>query len=296
MGNNMKEFEEKIQRMFKEFCEKLEIKDYKKNIPNLVMYLMTDGTRTSTLLNEEEAYMDGSKFSARFLQIAKIVGCKDCYVNVFEEFHRFRGNYPKIYPALLKVVPEWKEFTMKNDIRLKFVGKLDEPIAPEEFKEDLRVHLKELEELTKNNGFGAYIFINFNREWAEVNRHLFKNWPTINAVIRFTKGLSAPESMWLPGKIRYESLIYIQQGSSSINWSDRQLVFLIALSLRAMSTNPKFSARASYTDEERERIRKLREKEAVFVDEDFYDKELDEGKDAKVAMIFTEVGPEKYKF
>lgn len=292
----MMEFEEKIQRMFREFCEKLGIKNFEKHIPKLVMYLMTDGTRTSTLLSEEEAYMDGSKFSARFLQIAKIVGCKDCYVNVFEEFHRFRGNYPKIYPALLKVVPEWKEFTMKNDIRLKFVGKLDEPIAPEGFNEDLRVHLKELEELTKNNEFGAYIFINFNREYAEANRSQFKDWPTVNAVIRFTKGLSAPESMWLPGKIRYESLIYVQQGSSSINWSDRQLVFLIALALRAITRNPKFSARGSYTDEERERIRKLREKEAVFVNEDLYDKELDEGKDAKVAMIFTEVGPERYKF
>ena len=292
----MKEFEEKIQKMFKEFCEKLEIENPEEHIPKLVTYLMTDGTRTSTNLSQEKAYMDGAKFSARFLLISKIVGCKDSYVNVFEEFHRFRGNYPKIYPALLKVVPEWKEFTMNNNIRLKFVGKLDESITPEGFKEDLRVHLKELEELTKNNEFGAYIFINFNREYAEKNRDKFKDWPTVNAVIRFTKGLSAPESMWLPGKIRYESLIYVQQGSSSINWSDRQLVFLIALTLRAISRNPKFSAKASYTDEERERIRKLREKEAVFVNKDFYDKELDEGKDAKIAIIFTEVGPERYRF
>ena len=292
----MKEFVERIQNMFKEFCEKLEIKNPEEHIPKLVTYLMTDGTRTSTNLNHEEAYMDGAKFSARFLLISKIVGCKDSYVNVFEEFHRFRGSYHNIYPALIKVVPEWKEFTIKNNIKLKFVGKLDEPIAPEGFKEDLRVHLKELEELTKNNKFGAYIFINFNREYAEKNRNLFNDWPTVNAVIRFTKGLSAPESMWLPGKIRYESLIYVQQGSSSINWSDRQLVFLIALALRAISRNPKFSARASYTDEERERIRKLREKQAVFVNKNFYDKELDEGKDAKVAMIFTEVGPERYKF
>ena len=289
-------FEENIKKMFRDFCERLEIKDFEKHIPKLVTYLMTDGTRTSTNLSEKDAYMDGAKFSARFLLISKIVGCKDSYVNVFEEFHRFRGNYPNIYDALLKVVPEWKEFTMKNNMKLKFVGKLDEPITPEGFKEDIRVHLKQLEELTKNNDFGAYIFINFQREWAEVNRHLFKDWPTVNTVIRFTKGLSAPESMWLPGKIRYESLIYVQQGSSSINWSDRQLIFLIALALRAISRNPRFSARASYTDEERERIRKLREKEIMFINENFYDKELNDGKDPKVAMIFTEIGPERYTF
>lgn len=287
---------ENIRKTFNDFCERLEIKDYEKHIPKLVTYLMTDGTRTSTNLPQKEAYMDGAKFSARFLLFSKIVGCKDCYVNVFEEFHRFRGNYPNIYAALLKVVPEWKEFSVKNGIKLKFVGKLDESIKPNGFKEDLRIHLKELEELTKKNDFGAYIFINFNREWAESNRQSFKDWPTVNAVIRFTKGLSAPESMWLPGKIRYESLIYVQQGSSSISWSDRQILFLIALALRAMVKNTPFYARKDYQEKDRERIRKLREEEGVFINKDFYDKKLDEGKDAKVAMIFTEVGPERYRF
>jgi hypothetical protein len=290
------DFETKIKNTFREFCEKLEINNPEEQIPKLVTYLMTDGTRTSTNLSEKEAYMDGAKFSARFLLFSKILGCKDSYVNVFEEFHRFRGNYPNIYAALLKAVPEWREFSMKNGVKLKFVGKLDDSITPKGFKEDLRVHLRELEKLTKDNGFGAYIFINFNREWAEVNRHLFEDWPTVNAVIRFTKGLSAPESMWLPGKIRYESLIYVQQGSSSINWSDRQLIFLIALSLRAMVKNTPFYARKDYQEKDRERIRGLRERDAIFVNKDFYDKDLDEGKDAKVAMIFTEVGPERYKF
>jgi len=289
-------YEEKIREMFKDFCKKLEIENPEGHIPKLVTYLMTDGTRTSTNLSEKEAYMDGAKFTARFLLISKVVGCKDCYVNVFEEFHRFRGNYPNIYSALLKVVPEWRQFSMSNDIKLKFVGKLDESITPDGFKDDLRVPLKELEELTKKNDFGAYIFINFNREWAEDNRQLFKGWPTANTVIRFTKGLSAPESMWLPGKIRYESLVYVQQGSSNVNWSDRQIVFLIALALRAMVKNTPFYARSGYEEKDRERIKNLREKKAVFVDKNFYNKKLDENKDPKVAMIFTEVGPERYKF
>ena len=290
------EFEEKIRKMFEEFCKILEIPDFKKNIEKLVIYLMTDGTRTSTLLPEVEAYIDGSEFARRFIQIAKIVGCKDCYINVFEEFHQTRGNYPNIYKALLKVVPVWTKFAKENNIKLKFVGKLDEPISPPGIKEDLREYLRELEELTKDNEFGAYILINFSREWAEKNRHLFADYPTINAVIRFTKGVGVPELMWIPGKIRYESLIYVQQGSSSINWSDRQIVFLITLALRAMVRNTPFYARKEYSEEDRERIRRLREEEAIFVNKDFYDKELDEGKNAKVAVIFTEVGPERYKF
>ena len=39
-------FEEKIRKMFEEFCKILEIPDFEKNIEKLVIYLMTDGTRT----------------------------------------------------------------------------------------------------------------------------------------------------------------------------------------------------------------------------------------------------------
>ena len=290
------DFETKIKEMFKEFCELLKIENPEENIKKLVTYLMTDGTRTSTNLSEKEAYIDGSQFSARFINIAKIIGCTDCYVNVFEQFHQERGNYPNIYAALLQVVPEWTEFVKRNKIRLKFVGDLTVPITPDGFKEDLRVHLWKLEEMTEKYNFGAYIFINFDREWAEENRHLFEDWPIINAIIRFTKGLSTPESMWLPGKIRYESLVYVQQGSSSLNWSDRQMVFLFALALRAMTRNTPFYSRSGYDKKEREMIKKLREKKAVFVNKNFYNKRLDKNKDPKVAMIFTEVGPERYKF
>ena len=287
---------EGVRKIFNDLCEKLGIKNWEEEIKRLVVYLMTDGTRTSSMLPEKEAYMDGSKFVVRFLTFLRKLGSKSCWVNVFEEFHQERGNYPQIYSALLEVVPFWREFAMKNNMRLKFVGKLDEPINPAGINEDLRVYLKELEELTEKNEFETYILINFSREWAEKHRDFFKDFPTINAVIRFTKGVGVPEFMWPPGKIRYESLIYVQQGSSSINWSDRQLLFLIALALRAVVRNTPFYARKEYKPGERERIRKLREEEAIFVNKDFYDEELDEGKKPKVAVIFTEVGPERYKF
>ena len=63
-----------------------------------------------------------------------------------------------------------------------------------------------------------------------------------------------------------------------------------------MAKNTPFYSKKEYQEKDRERIRTLREKDTVFVNKDFYDKELDEGKDGKVAMIFTEIGPERYKF
>ena len=288
--------EEKILKMFKEACQKLGIKKPDEIMKKTIIYLMTDGTRTASNLEGEAAYIDGSEFSKRFVHVVKTVGGKACYVNVFEEFHQKRKDYSNIYSALVKVVPDWLDFVKKHNIRLKFIGKFDSPFSPNDKNEDLRKHLKMLEDLTEKNEFTAHIFINFSREWALENRESFKEMPNINSVIRFTKGQGIPESMALPGKIEHESLIYIQQGSSSVNWSDRQIIFLVALALRANMRNMYYFLQSSYVDDDRERIRKQREEEGVFIDEDFYDKKENEGKKPKVAVIFSEVGPERYTF
>jgi len=164
---------------------------------------------------------------------------------------------------------------------------------PDDKSEDLRKHLKMLEGLTVKNEFTAHIFINFSREWASKNKELFKDMPNINSIIRFTKGQGVTESMALPGKVEHESLVYVQQGSSSVNWSDRQIVFLVALSLRANERNMPYFLQSLYVEGDRERIRKQREEERVFINEDFYDKD---SKKPKVAVIFSEVGPERYTF
>lgn len=257
---------------------------------------MTDGSRTASNLEGDAVYMDGSDFSMRFVHILKILGARACYVNVFEEFHQTRKDYGNIYSGLVKVVPNWLDFVKKNNIKLKFVGDFTSSFAPGGHGEDLRKHLKMLEDLTANNEFTAYILINFSREWALKNKELFVDVPTINSVIRFTKGQGIPESMLLPGKVEHESLVYVQQGSSSINWNDRQLVYLIVLALRANAKNMPYFIQSSYKEGDRERIRKQREEERVFINENFYDKKLDDGKRPKVAVIFSEVGPERYTF
>jgi hypothetical protein len=286
--------EEKILKIFKETCQKLKIEKPEENMKKTIIYLMTDGTRTSSNLEGEAAYKDGSDFSKRFIHVVKTVGGKACYINVFEEFHQKRKDYGNIYSALVKVVPDWLDFVKKNNIRLKFIGKFDSSFMPYSKSEDLRKHLKMLEDLTAKNEFTAHIFINFSREWALANKELFKDMPNINSIIRFTKGQGVPESMALPGKVEHESLVYVQQGSSSVNWSDRQMVFLVALALRANERNMPYFLQSSYVEKDRKRIREQREEERVFVNEDFYDKKDD--KKPKVAVIFSEVGPERYTF
>jgi len=288
--------EEKILSIFREACQKLGIDNPEENMKKTVIYLMTDGSRTASNLEGEAVYVDGSDFSKRFVHIVKTVGGKACYVNVFEEFHQTRRDYENIYAGLVKVVPDWLDFVKKHNIRLKFVGDFSSSFAPDGHIEDLRKHLKMLENLTAKNEFTAHILINFSREWALKNRELFSDMPTINSVIRFTKGQGVPESMLIPGKVEHESLVYVQQGSSSMNWSDRQLVYLVTLALRANVKNMPYFLHSSYKNGDRERIRKQREDERVFIDENFYDEKLNNGKRPKVAVIFSEVGPERYTF
>jgi hypothetical protein len=283
--------EERILGMFKDVCQKLNIDNPQDKTKNIVIYLMTDGTRTASSLDGSEAYIDGSNFSKRFVHAVKAIGGKACYINVFEEFHQKRKDYVSIYSALLKVVPDWKDFVVKNNIRLKFIGNFESSFGQ---GDDLRKYLKMLEDMTNKNEFTAYILINFSREWALTNKEFFKDMPTINSVIRFTKGQGIPESMLIPDKVEHESLIYVQQGSSSINWSDRQIVFLIALALRANARNMPYFLQSSYTEEDKERIKRQREEERVFVNKNLYDNK--DSKKPKVAVIFSEVGPERYIF
>jgi len=58
--------------------------------------------------------------------------------------------------------------------------------------------------------------------------------------------------------------------------------------------NMPYFLQSSYVERDRERIRRQREEERVFINEDFYDKKDD--KKPKVAIIFSEVGPERYTF
>jgi hypothetical protein len=283
--------EKRILEMFKDVCQKLNIDNPQDKTKNIVIYLMTDGTRTASSLDGLEAYIDGSNFSKRFVHAVKAIGGKACYINVFEEFHQKRKDYVSIYSALLKVVPDWKDFVVKNNIRLKFIGNFESSFGQ---GDDLRKYLKMLEDMTNKNEFTAYILINFSREWALTNKEFFKDMPTINSILRFTKGQGIPESMLIPGKVEHESLIYVQQGSSSINWSDRQIVFLIALALRANARNMPYFLQSSYTEEDKERIKRQREEERVFVNKNLYDNK--DSKKPKVAVIFSEVGPERYIF
>jgi len=294
--------EDDVTKTFKRICRKLSIKSSEGNMRNLIIYEMIDGMRTSADLGDTEAYIEGGFFSARLIYLLKLLGAEACYINVTEEKHKFRLNYPIILNALGELYPFYEKYAESHNIKLKFLGRTDESTdSTALFMRELRL----LENKTANNtGFVACFLINYSLEWAMQNLNLFKTLPNVNVIIRHTK-LQAPTGMLLPpSKSDNTSLVYVQQGAPSKTWSDYQILCLIALALKSMLSNEGTQYTKTYQAEETERIKIKREIEATLVHKQLFGEEKMQrvhllGKNSyriKRAILGTSFGPEIYEF
>ncbi|MFQ5815291.1 MAG: hypothetical protein ACE5G7_02225 [Candidatus Hydrothermarchaeaceae archaeon] len=286
-----------IKNAFADACKSLEIDGSRRNMAELVIYDMTDGTRTSTDLKGPEAYFDGGLFVMRFIHTLKILGSKNSYINVIHEGHKDRVNYRDIYAGMRRHVDAYREYALENDVRLRFLGKYDEKIDPRDVADyDLREDLMELERLTAGNtGHTAHFLINYSSRWAaEEAGEFYKALPAANVILRHAKGYVNGD-MWLYGKLDNNSFVYVQNGSSSVTWSDGQMVWLIALCLRSMLLSRGTHLSKKYAAGEREVLRQKREVELSFIHKSFYD-ESSEPQPPKRVIIFSSYGPEVYEF
>jgi hypothetical protein len=292
--------EKTIKDLAREISEKIDIENIEKYTKDFVPLLILDGMRTGSLFKGKDAYLDGADFGKKFFFIHKILGGKNVYLSLSGEFHaKERENYSDIYAAFMEEANEWVELVSKHGVRPKFFGNFENILAPDSSFQDLRLYMKKLEDLGSKNNFSVYVQLNYSIEWAiRMGMDHFKEFPDINVIIRPTKGQGVPGQVYIPGKIQNYTFVYVQQGSCDSTWSLRQLVTLYLICLKAMVHNFYLltSDRGKYDEKKRERMKELRELEAVFVNKDIYDKKLNEGKKPKVAVIFSEVGPERYIF
>ncbi len=302
-----------IREAFRQVCCNVGVGGSKKEMEKLVIYDMTDGTRTSTDLKGEDAYFDGGLFCLRLIHFLSVLGAKNVYINVIHEGHKKRVNYEDIYKGMKKHVGVYAEFAKKYNIRLKFLGDYTSRIEPfklmlrgkinkdstskmeASYRFDFRNVLGGLERITsRNTGMTVYFLINYSTKWAErKGTSFFKSLPNVNAVIRHTKGYINGD-MWIFDKFNNHTMVYAQNGSSSINWSDRQLLYLIATSLRSVKLNEGFHLSKKYEGNENEIIREKRELGLEMVDKDLTSP--DEEKFPKRLIIFGPYGPEVYRF
>ncbi len=256
--------DEKIHEIFRNCCEKLEIDDSRENMEELVIYDMTDGTRTSTELEGSDAYFDGGLFVIRFIHFLKVLGSKNSYINVIHEGHKNRVNYTDIYEGMRRHVDMYKKFSAMDNLRLRFIGKYDVQINPGETAYDIRKDFKDLEDATaKNPAHTAHFMINYSTRWAaEEGKEFFRTLPAVNVILRHAKGYVNGD-MWLYGKLDNNSFVYAQNGSSNVNWSDRQIIMLIAACLRSLMLNKGTHMSKKYEGDEKDIVRQKREMRAV---------------------------------
>jgi len=288
--------DEKIFELFKRIAKNLEISFSENDLSELCVYDMTDGTRTSTTLQGKDAYVDGGLFALRFANVLRALGAKNVYLNVIHTGHKKRENYKDIYEGMTELVNVYLNYANEHNVRLKFLGNSNERIDTSNSKFNLWEILKDLEKKTeKNKGITMHILINFSTRWLSKHEEIFENLPEINVVVRHTKGYINGD-MQVFGRMDNYSLVYVQNGSSSINWSDNQIVYLAGVCLRSYLLNKGTHLTKTYTGDEKENIRKKRELELSLTHKDFYNREENENKGKKRAIIFSPIGPEIYEF
>ena len=305
--------DENIASSFTKACECLRMKQYEKHMQDTVIYEMTDGMRTSTPHDGDVTYFDGGIFCLRFINILRALGMPACYVNVIEEKHKHRVNYRHIFDGLRKLYSVFDEYAEEYNIRLRFLGNLDERLEPPGQSGDFAGDLRELEKNTKSNKtFCAYFLMNYSLDWAMKNESIFADVHNIDVTIRHTK-LQFPTGMMLPpSKSDFTSLVYVQQGSASSTWSDQQLVDLVALALKSKILNVGTQYLKWYKVGERERVRFQREEDLFFMHRRLFvdrlvsdilyekvdDKSIRMGYPPKIKRVILAgaAGPEIYEF
>jgi len=277
---------EEAHKIFDDWLEKLEIKDRKKEIEELVIYELTDGTRTSTDLKGWKAYFDGGLFILRLVHLLNILGAKKFYVLTTGQKHRVRDNYNEIIDALVQEVGVYKKFAKENNIKLRFIGDLENMNYPH--ADVFKKALKGLEKETRDNKFELFVLIDYSSEWATHDKE-FQKLPNANVIVKHTKG-QVNEGLWLPTKLQGNSFVYAQNGSMSSIWSDKDLIFLIASTFRSMLLHKGQQYGKSYKEGETEYIRRKREDELSMVYKKF------SAKPKKRIVMFGQIGPEIYEF
>lgn len=274
--------QEEIKQKFEECCKRLEIN--KEKIKELVIYELTDGTRTTTDLSGTDAYVDGGLFIMRLLHTLSVLGVENAYVLTTGEGHKKRDNFDDIMAALKKNVSLYSEYLNKYPMKMRFLGNFSS------LEKDFEESLKMIESLSdkKPSSLTSYILVNYSTDWAYSSGEL-KDKPNANVIIKHTKG-QVNEGLWLPDKLHGNSFVYVQNGSMSETWTDEQLIWLAALALRSYLLHKGRQYSKSYGEKEIEEIKKKREIEMSLVHE-----KLKEGPTKRVVM-FSHVGPEIYEF
>lgn len=267
-------------------CDALEVDPYLAE--DVVPYVLTDGTRTSTALTGVPAYLDGARFVLRLAELHQQLGGRTLYALTTGRKHRVRDNYDQIFAAIRASVPLLRETAERTGMRLRFYG--DYARSPSAEAERFTEEAARLERDTRDNpGLELIILVDYAADHAAADPG-WRALPQANVILKHTKG-QINEGLWLPDKLWENSFVYAQNGSMSSTWSDNDLACLLASLCRSYQNHVGLQyGKACAAIGEKEAVRRAREVELSFVHRRLFERW------SKRVVLFSAVGPEIYEF
>lgn len=254
-----------------------------KHMSEISPYLILDGHRTGIENSEEDmtaGYIEGAFFSLRFAKIMNLLGGKRATFLIHTlRNYKTEDRMEAIFEAVGSIGRQFIKQAFTSDIKLKYYGMgVHDTYA-------LADIINKAEAVTKFcNSFELNFLTNYSDDWAIANLDGIETIPEISVIGRFTKGHYSGAS--IPGHSSKANFLYIQQASVSKNWSDKELITLAIILLKSHLALRGFVGGKSYSEGEKESIRKARE---IDLWEEKYLLYMD--KPSKRVQSFTPMGP-----
>jgi hypothetical protein len=214
-----------------------------KELENLVIYDILDGTRSTLSMNNMfDHRLECAFFTLNLIHTLKSLGVKSSYFMVHTSYNRNRGEkeFKLVLEKILLGAPFVKKYAIQNNIRCLCIG------ANENY--ELRDVLKEVMESTRDGSFNAFFLFDYAEylPQSDEKQNVFDVLPDIDVCIRHTKFQIS--GGWIPGKMRRSVFLYSQNGTTYSNWESDEIVALIAMSLFAKKINEGEGLSKIYSD------------------------------------------------
>jgi len=203
-----------------------------KDIGDLIVYEIPDGTRTTLSTNEKiDVELDAGMWCLSFIHTLRSLGAKKAVLMTHTSYNRQRGEgeMERIISVIERGIAPVADYCEKNDINARLVGLSDEY----ELSESLRAAFPE----RKGADFEVFFLIDYREECflEEKGKELMSQLPDVDVVVRHTK--MHISGGWLPTKTLRATYLYCQNGTVYTNWTFDEHVSLVGAALLAKYLN-----------------------------------------------------------
>lgn len=203
-----------------------------KDIGDLVIYEIPDGTRTTLSTNEKiDVELDAGMWCLSFIHTLRSLGAKKAVMMTHTRYNRQRGEgeAERIISVVERGIAPVADYCGRNDINARLVGLSDEY----ELSESLIAAFPERD----GADLELFFLVDYREEsfLEEKGKGLMSQLPDVDVVVRHTK--MHISGGWLPTRTLQSTYLYCQNGTVYTNWTFDEHVSLVAAALLAKYLN-----------------------------------------------------------